>query len=304
MSALNFPALAKSVEVSDIKLNKKRNEKSFKSQLLKWVGNKQKVAEEIISYFPKDYVRYIEPFLGSGGVLGVLNPSKAIAGDIFGPLMEIWICLKSDKEKLKQWYLERYLLIEKYGKKEAYSFVLDRYNHSPNGPDFLFLIRTCYGGIVRFRKKDGFMSTPCGSHSPMPPDKFGKRVDEWSLRIINTTFINSDFSELMCKAGKGDLIYCDPPYLKSQSILYGAQSFDFKKLIYCIEECKKRGAKVALSIDGKSLLNDHDFNFNVPAGLFEREILINVGRSMLKRFQMKGETLEKHVVSDRLLLTY
>jgi hypothetical protein len=29
-----------------------------------------------------------------------------------------------------------------------------------------------------------------------------------------------------------------------------------------------------------------------------------VGRSMLKRFQMDGRTLEAHEVSDRLLLTY
>ena len=36
----------------------------------------------------------------------------------------------------------------------------------------------------------------------------------------------------------------------------------------------------------------------------EREIPVNVGRSMLKRFQMEGETLEAEVVKDRLLLTY
>jgi DNA adenine methylase len=39
-------------------------------------------------------------------------------------------------------------------------------------------------------------------------------------------------------------------------------------------------------------------------GLFEREILIDIGHSMLKRFQMNGKTLEGEKVSDRLLLTY
>jgi DNA adenine methylase len=42
----------------------------------------------------------------------------------------------------------------------------------------------------------------------------------------------------------------------------------------------------------------------VPGGLFEREIFIDIGRSMLKRFQMDGRTLEHEVVSDRLLLTF
>jgi DNA adenine methylase len=33
-------------------------------------------------------------------------------------------------------------------------------------------------------------------------------------------------------------------------------------------------------------------------------MLIEVGRSMLKRFQMDGKTLEDEVVHDRLLLTF
>lgn len=39
-------------------------------------------------------------------------------------------------------------------------------------------------------------------------------------------------------------------------------------------------------------------------GLFAREFSVNCGRSMLKRFQMGGQSLDSEVVSDRLLLTY
>jgi len=42
----------------------------------------------------------------------------------------------------------------------------------------------------------------------------------------------------------------------------------------------------------------------IPSDLFEREVMIHCGRSMLKRFQMNGKTLEKEIVHDRLLLTY
>ena len=34
----------------------------------------------------------------------------------------------------------------------------------------------------------------------------------------------------MSKAQKGDLVYCDPPYSHTQSILYGAQSFSLERL--------------------------------------------------------------------------
>ena len=46
----------------------------FSLQLLKWVGNKQRFAHEIVSYFPDRFGTYFEPFLGSGGVLGPWRP--------------------------------------------------------------------------------------------------------------------------------------------------------------------------------------------------------------------------------------
>lgn len=278
--------------------------KSFKSQLLKWVGNKQKQAEDIISYFPKEYGTYFEPFLGSGGVLGTLNPKKAVASDVFPPLVEIWQALHKDKEILKGWYHERYQLIESLGKEAAYKSALDSYNKSPNGADLIFILRTCYGGVVRFRKKDGFMSTPCGAHKPMIPEKFSHRVDLWSDRTRGVEFDLCDFSVSMNKAVSGDLVYCDPPYVDSQAILYGAQSFSLSRLFDQIAECKARGVYVALSIDGTKYSGKKLCDVDIPDGLFEREVFINVGRSMLKRFQMDGKSLEDHLVTDRLLLTY
>lgn len=283
---------------------KHQPEKAFRSQLLKWVGNKQKQADDIIAYFPNSYNTYFEPFLGSGGVVGSLNPQKAVASDIFPALMDIWTTLSSDKNLLKTWYEDRYNLIETMGKKEAYDEILASYNANPNGADFVFILRTCYGGVVRFRKADGFMSTPCGPHKPMTPEKFAHRVDLWSERTKNVEFVNCDFEQTMDRAKEGDLIYCDPPYVDSQTILYGAQAFSLKRLFNKIEECKQRGVYVALSIDGTKFSGTKLCDVEIPTALFEKEVFINVGRSMLKRFQMDGKSLEGHVVTDRLLLTY
>jgi len=118
----------------------------FRSQLLKWVGNKQKQADAIIEYFPKRFGTYFEPFLGSGGVLGVLSPERAIASDGFLPLMEIWLSLPNGKEQLKQDYADRHALIARLGKKRAYEQILESYNARPNGADLVFLCRACYGG--------------------------------------------------------------------------------------------------------------------------------------------------------------
>jgi DNA adenine methylase len=280
----------------------------FRAQLLKWIGNKQRFAHEIASLFPADFGTYYEPFLGSGAVLGTLAPQSAVGSDIFAPLMEIWQTLHRDPALVKTWYRERWQIMDeatKRGEKvEAYERIKASYNGHPNGADLLFLCRSCYGGVVRFRQADGYMSTPVGVHTPMPPRKFAERVDEWYRRMRGTEFLNIDYEQVLDMAKHGDMVYCDPPYTHTQSILYKAQSFELRCLVHAVGRCKERGVYVALSIDGTKRSGDLMCHLPIPDGLFEREVFVNCGRSMLRRFQMGGQTLEGEVVADRLLLTY
>lgn len=276
----------------------------FKSQLLKWVGSKQKFAHEIIARFPRQFGTYHEPFLGSAGVMAVLAPPRALGSDIFAPLVEIWQALRCDPGLVKDWYAERLAFYRAGDRVERYEAVKARYNAAPNGADFLFLCRACYGGVVRFRRRDGLMSTPIGAHEPMPARSFARRVDLWTARLAGAGFARLDYREAMARARPGDLVYCDPPYSFSQTILYGAQSFRLEDLWTEIEACKARGVSVALSIDGSKKSGGAECPIAFPPGLFLREERVNLGRSMLKRFQMGGQTLEGELVSDRLMLTY
>ncbi|MCP4106800.1 MAG: DNA adenine methylase [Desulfobacteraceae bacterium] len=295
-----------------LKLSDKKNQvpeksgkpKPFKLQLLKWIGNKQRFSHEIISYFPKRFKTYYEPFVGSGAVLGTLAPEKGIASDALKPLTDIWRTLSDNPGQLKKWYEDRWAMVISKGKKQAYEKIKESYNKEPNGADLLFIARSCYGGVVRFRQSDSHISTPCGVHTPITPDSFGRRVDVWHERTKHTDFIHSDFEEVMNNSNAGDLIYCDPPYSETQSILYGSQSFSLQRLFRCIENCRHRGVYVILSIDGTKKSGELICNVPIPGGLFKREVTVNCGRSMLRRFQMQGQTLEKEIVKDRLLLTY
>lgn len=276
----------------------------FKLQLLKWIGNKQRFSHEIASFFPRSINKYIEPFLGSGAVLATLSPKHAIGSDIFKPLMEIWMSLHDSPLKLKEWYTDRWNIAHGANKKYGYEKIRESYNTNPNGADLLFICRSCYGGVVRFRKSDGHISTPCGIHEPIHPDSFIKRVDIWRERTKGTEFIELHYKDAMNMARSGDLVYCDPPYRHSQGILYRGQEFNFNDLLETIHRCKKRGVYVALSIDGTKKSGSVSCELPIPDGLFEREIFVNCGRSMLRRFQMEGKSLEKEIVTDRLLLTY
>lgn len=278
----------------------------FKTQLLKWVGNKQRFAHEIANYFPKleGNQTYFEPFLGSGAVLGTLRPARAVGSDAFGPLVGIFEMLHRDVDTLVDWYTTRW---ERHNAalepREVYEEIKASYNASPNPADLLFLSRSCYGGVVRFRQADGYMSTPMGVHKPISPSSFGQRAELWAERTRGTEFHHWDYREAFARAKAGDLIYCDPPYTHSQTILYGAQAFSLPDLMEQIALAKARGVRVALSIDGSKTSGESMLALPIPDSLFEREVLVSLGGSMLKRFQMLGQTQELKVL-DRLLLTY
>jgi len=127
---------------------------AFSTGLLKWIGNKQRVAHLIASYFPRSFRTYFEPFVGSAAVLSTLSPQTAVASDRFGPLFEIWKALTDSPAVVKSWYRERWDLYKSGDRVVRYEEIKASYNRRPNGADLLFLCRACYGGVVRFRKAD------------------------------------------------------------------------------------------------------------------------------------------------------
>lgn len=282
-------------------------------QLLKWVGNKSKYAEQIVSCMPDTINTYMEPFLGSGAVLAELSKQNltitgphyrhAIGSDILTPLIDIYKKLREDPDVLTNYY-EEIISMYNLDRDNSYIEIRDRFNTSRNFLDFMILTRTCYSGIIRFRKTDGYMSTPIGPHKPIPPEAFRERVYLWNQLLRNVEFKNNDFKAVMSTATEGDLIYCDPPYTHSQSILYGSQGFNIEELWSAIENAKNNGAKIMLSINGKKKSKKEDISVNIPDGLFERYVYIDCGISMINRLQREGKSMINENVHDLLLFSW
>lgn len=281
--------------------------------LLKWIGNKQRFADTIISYMPQEFNNYYEPFLGSGAVMAALLDSDAnklfpkfkhaYGSDVLPFLIDIFNLAKNNPIALSSYYREE---IEKYKKDPdlQYNLIKNKFNNEHNPFDFLVLSRTCYGGVIRFRKTDGYMSTPRGPHNPISPEVFEKRLLQWHTLIQKADFDCMNYTEAMNRAQKNDVIYCDPPYTHSQSILYGAQSFDVEVLWKKIAECKARGVKVMLSINGKKDSGKTDIAAVPPEGLFERQLFVDCGISMVDRLQNSGKSMKNKKIDDQLLLTW
>ena len=280
--------------------------------LLKWIGNKQRFASIIVANMPTTFNNYYEPFLGSGAVLAELlmqddtslypHFNHAYGSDILPFLIDIFRSVKENPNKIIEYYSKE---ISSYYENpaEQYELIRNRFNQDHNAFDFCLLSRTCYSGVIRFRKADGYMSTPKGPHNPIKPSVFANRVALWSNLIQKADFYTESFEKAMAKPQQGDVIYCDPPYTHSQSIIYGAQDFNINILWNKIAECKDRGAYVMLSINGSRESKKKDISIDIPTGLFDRELTVNCGTSMIDRLQNSGKDMVDEVVHDKLLLT-
>lgn len=273
-----------------------------RGQLLKWVGNKFRYADLIVNQFPDTFDLYLEPFVGTGAVLATLQPRRALAGDMLGPLIDFHHRVQADPTGLLKHYAECREDILARGQ-IAYSEIKGRFNADPNPEDLLVVSRTCYGGVMRFTQ-DGRISTPLGPHKPMPVGKLERYMSEWRTRLMGVEFVKADYRETLSEAADGSVVYCDPPYLHGQSILYGAQRFEIAELWQSVTEAVGRGAKVVVSIDGWRQSGKKIINAHIPDGLFARELTVERGGCMLRRFQMDGQEMLREGVADRLLLSW
>ncbi len=273
-----------------------------RGQLLKWVGNKHRYAEVIAHYLPDEFGTYYEPFVGTGAILATLRPERAVAGDTLPMLVALLQLVQSAPEEVVEHYRRWRDDVAANGR-DAYMAVRDRYNAEPNPLDLMVISRTCYGGVMRFTR-NGQISTPMGPHRPITAETLQIRMEDWTERLSGTEFVCQDFAETVAKAGAGDLVYCDPPYLHGQSILYGAQDFQLSKLWEATSQAVERGAAVAVSVDGWRKSGEKLIDLGIPDGLFARELIIERGGCMLRRFQMAGEDMALEQVADRLLLSW
>jgi DNA adenine methylase len=67
--------------------------------VVKWVGGKRQIINEIVRYVPK-YSTYYEPFLGGGAVLFKLQPKIAVVNDINSELINLYEVIKNNVDEL------------------------------------------------------------------------------------------------------------------------------------------------------------------------------------------------------------
>ena len=192
------------------------------------IGGKSLLAEEIVSYFPKDYEKmiYVEPFVGAGSVFYKKNISiKEILNDLDKNIYILFQGLK----KFNTTKINKALSVLPRTK----NIFIKVKNSSPKSQfdKFIksyYLIKNSFFGLSSSFNLKGNNTNPL-----IVKDKFNDRLK-------NVIIENKDYKSIIKKYDTPNtLFYLDPPYEKSES-LYRHFNMDYIELASILKKIKGR----------------------------------------------------------------
>jgi len=184
------------------------------SPVIKWVGGKRQLMSEIKSRLPKNYNRYLEPFIGGAAVFFELGHKNSIINDFNAELTNLYSVIKNQPEDLfedlkyhkneKEYYYQIRALDRDI---EAYQKLSDLEKASR----FIYLNKNGFNGLYRVNKK-GQYNVPFGDiKNPKYADK--QNLINCSRLLKSTKILTGDFENIKPYINEGDFIYIDPPYV-------------------------------------------------------------------------------------------
>ena len=60
--------------------------------ILKWAGGKTQLLNELSAKAPREYGRYIEPFIGGGAMFFAMQPQSGVIADSNPELINVYQC--------------------------------------------------------------------------------------------------------------------------------------------------------------------------------------------------------------------
>ncbi len=233
------------------------------SPFLKWAGGKGQLIDQYSAYFPKNYNRYFEPFIGGGAVFFHLKPANALLSDSNQELINCYRQIKENPEELMELleaHKQRYQENEKEYFYKIREQVYENLNDAEKAARTIFLNKTCYNGLYRLNSWGEF-NVPIGKYkNPGIYDPDNIRAASEALKTTELKVM--DYAEIRNYVSPGDFIYLDPPYhpLNETSSFTGYTEASFsdedqKKLALLYHDLDHLGCKVMLSNSNTKLIN-------------------------------------------------
>lgn len=242
--------------------------------IIKWVGGKRQLVEQLIQLMPVNYNRYYEPFFGGGALFFALRPYTAFINDVNSDLMTIY-------KVIKEYPIELITLLEKhkeYNSKDYYYDLrvmdrngkIDELNDIEKSARLLYMLRVDFNGLYRVNSKGQF-NVPYGRYKN--PNIVNKSTILAISELLNTSDItirSIDFAKAINGIKANDFVYFDPPYIPvtptSSFTSYTASGFNYDEQIRLQKlffNLKERGVYVMLSNSDTDLTRKLYSNANI-----------------------------------------
>ena len=256
--------------------------------VVKWVGGKRQLLDQIVPLLPKKITSYCEPFFGGGAVLFAIQPHKAIINDLNIDLITVYEVIKNHVDDLiisllkhenTQYYFYKIRDIDR--DKEVYQNMSDIEKASR----LIYLNKTCYNGLFRVNQAGEF-------NSPFGHYKNPNIVNEPVLRAVSKyfnhneiTFLSEDFSTTLDRLKKGTFVYLDPPYdpVSDTASFTGYNKGGFDKneqirLKNCCDHLTNKGIKFMLSNSATDFIKELYKDYEISIVKAKRAINVDANK--------------------------
>lgn len=215
---------------------------STQRPFLRWAGGKTRLLRHLRPYFPADFDRYYEPFLGGGAVFFEVRTRasrSAVLADLNPELINCWLQVRDRPHELNA-ELDTYIGMDT---EDAYYAVRDGDEPTTQvarAARFLYLNQTAWNGLWRVNKWGRF-NVPWGAR---PFRGMAERELLSLSRVLDGVDIRlADFREVLQAPEPGDFVYLDPPYLPlsdtSKFYLYTEKRFRQPDLVVLGQICER-----------------------------------------------------------------
>jgi len=217
---------------------------------IRWAGSKKKLIPKLRNYWKDEYVRYIEPFMGSACLFFDIKPQEAVLNDINSELVETYLAIKAMPNEVHQALHDL-----PQGKEEFYeirALEIKEMSSIDIAARFIYLNRFCFNGLYRTNLK-GTFNVPFSAYKTGALPSL-ENLKNCSHMLEKVEIYNKDFqSVLLDNTIKGDFVYLDPPYaVRNKKIFtqYGPDTFgvnDLQRLKDSLKVLDQRGIHFVLS---------------------------------------------------------
>lgn len=242
---------------------------------LKWAGGKRWLVANHLDLFPKNYNRYIEPFLGSGAAFFRMAPRKAILADTNVELIETYKAIRDDWRKVE-------VALRRHHRSHSPAFYYQergrrRRSAAEKAAQFIYLNRTCWNGLYRVNLRGEF-NVPIGTKTSVVLDT--DDFESTSALLRRAKLIASDFEKTIALAEEGDFLFVDPPYTANHNLngflKYNEKIFswaDQLRLKACLVDAAARGANILLTNANHRTVRKLYADFGTPITISRASVL-------------------------------